>query len=233
MSISFPPGAINGQVYQGWVFDGEKWNPNWASKFVTSVNNKSGALMPADVVGPANRVLLMNKTVLTSAPAASVDLIYDFSVTTYDQYELDIYDYQPAVLAANCYLQVSFDGATFQSDASYHYVSIYAQAGQAVTGTGSVTGVGIYLGAGAAAASQLTETRVKFSMPWATDRYKIFMVDHVTAMTGVARFTGAGGYLGSGGIQPLKGLRVKFDSGNVARAAVNLYGLVKPPIGGT
>jgi hypothetical protein len=59
------------------------------------------------------------------------------------------------------------------------------------------------------------------------------MVDHVTAMTGVARFTGAGGYLGSGGIQPLKGLRVKFDSGNVARAAVNLYGLVKPPIGGT
>jgi hypothetical protein len=55
MSLSFPPSAINGQVYQGWVFDGEKWNPNWASLFVTSVNNKSGALMPADVVGSGNR----------------------------------------------------------------------------------------------------------------------------------------------------------------------------------
>jgi hypothetical protein len=233
MSLSFPPGAINGQVYQGWVFDGVKWNPNWAANFVTSVNNKSGALMPADVVGPANRVLLMNKTVVPASPAATIDMFYNFT-NQYDQYELDIYDYQSVGATGNCYLEVSFDGSTFLQDASYHYVSIYAQAGVAgVNSAGSVSATGIYLGSAVASAGGVSETRVKFSMPWTTDRYKYFMVDHVVTLSAIMRFSGAGAYLGSAGIQPLKGLRVKFDSPNVARGVVNLYGLVKPPIGGT
>lgn len=232
MSLSFPPSAINGQVYQGWVFDGEKWNPNWASLFVTSVNNKSGALMPADVVGAGNRVLLSIKT--TTASVASIDTFYDFSQTTYDQYEIDIYDLQTSADADNMFMRISTDGSTFLSDGNYQYGLVYVNDAGTVQGSGYNVGSGMGFGAANSAANgYLTECRIFTSMLWTTDRVKYWRFETVTSVgASVIHYNGGGLYAGATYKQPFKGFSIFPQSGTITRGVVALYGLVKPSPGG-
>jgi hypothetical protein len=233
MSLSFPPGALNGQVYQGWVFDGEKWNPNWASKFVTSVNGKSGALMPADVAGPGQRVLIQSHVVAPAAPAASIDMFYAFT-NQYDEYELDIYDLQAAV-SQNLNLFVSTDGSTFLTDASYAYAMMYTgSTGGAVASGGGNAVSGMSIGfTPLVSAGYLGASYTKFALPWTTDRYKYFLSKSFTHASGVIyRYSQTGVYLGTNGLLPLKGLSIR-TGGNITRAVANLYGIVKAGAGGS
>lgn len=44
MSLSFPASPALNQVYQGWIWNGASWDPNYASNFVTSINGQKGAV---------------------------------------------------------------------------------------------------------------------------------------------------------------------------------------------
>jgi hypothetical protein len=233
MSLSFPPGAINGQVYQGWVFDGEKWNPNWASKFVTSVNGKAGALMPADVIGAGNRVLVASK--VTTAAVASLDMFYDFSTTTYDQYELDIYDCQTSSDNINIYMRVSTDGSTFLADSNYQYATVYtpnAPPSGYAQATGASASSAFMLGQGAGQSLYYTaDIRARMSMWGTTDRWKYIMSSGVSSIgASVYLYVSTGLYGGATGKQPIKGISIIPTPGGgytINRGVANLYGLVK------
>jgi hypothetical protein len=160
-------------------------------------------------------------------------MFYNFT-NQYDEYELDIYDLQGST-AGVLNLFVSTDGSTFLGDAGYSFGSMYAPSNVTTVSSNSANAVsGLFIGYPASAAGQLGAAYIKFAMPWTTDRYKYFMSDAWVHSAGaVVRYAVAGGYFGATGLQPLKGIGVSPSSGNITRAVVNLYGIVKAGAGGS
>jgi hypothetical protein len=220
--------SLNGQLYVQYV-DPSTQALSWVIANTT----------PAPAPAAGTRILLASKTVVTTAPVATIDMFYAFT-NQYDQYELDIYDLQASVDSTSIYLDVSTDGSTFDATAVYQFVSLYGYgAGGATTananGSNSAGAIAI-TSASTAASGMLAEARIKFSMPWTTDRYKYFLSDSTTSVgaSGIYRSCTSGVYAGSK--LPLKGLRIVPTTGsgvNIIRAVMNLYGIVKAGAGGS
>jgi hypothetical protein len=220
--------SLNGQLYVQYV-DPSTQALSWVIANTT----------PAPAPATGTRILLMSKTVVTTAPVATLDMFYAFT-NQYDQYELDIYDLQVSVDSTSVYLDVSTDGSTFDTTGVYQFVTLYGYgAGGATTananGSNSAGAIAI-TSASSAASGMVSEARVKFSMPWTTDRYKYFLSDSTASVgaSGIYRSCTSGVYAGSK--LPLKGLRLVPTTGsgvNIIRAVMNLYGLVKAGAGGS
>jgi hypothetical protein len=229
MSLSFPPGALNGQVYQGWVFDGEKWNPNWASKFVTSIAGKSGALAQADAAGSGNRVLLA--TVNVSAAVQFVNFNGYFG-TTYDEYQIDCECIAPAADAL-FYMQMSYDGTTWSttSDNWAAWYTVYVNPATGAPAAGAVQ----YIGFSSTAHGSTYDNTVwiKLPRPWDTGRPKNMSAISVGANGSNSGFisTAGGGYQGASpaGYPAVTAVRFMYAAGgtiNIARGTFKLYGIV-------
>ena len=227
MSLSFPPGAAVGTVYQGFVFDGVKWMPNFAAMFVTSINGKGGALGPADVPGVGNRVLL-SSAIVTSA-VATVDFLYDFD-NTYDEYEVDCYNVMADTASAVFSARYSWDGATFDTTSQYLW---WFNLGQS-NSTANIFGAsGSYIALSPALnAGYIVGLLGRLRVPWTTDRPK--NLEWTRSGTGSAAWfagTGCGTY--NLFTTPLRGIRFFMSTGNIVRGVFNLHGIVKAGLGAT
>ena len=226
MSLSFPATPTLNQIYQGWIWNGNAWDPNFGAKFVTSINGKSGALGPSDVPGVGNRVLLSSQIVIPSAPAPQVTFVYNFATSPYEQFDIEVYDAQAAA-AGNFAIQYSFDGSTFLADANYYYASVYGLSTSNAPGGGG-TQVGTYLAAGSIfTGGMLMEARYRLTMPGTTDRNKVLAgisVGYGGSGLIVTHFGGT--YAGASQYQSLRGLRFATSSGNITRGVFNVYGIV-------
>jgi hypothetical protein len=215
--------SLNGQLYVQYV-DPSTQALSWV------IANSTPS--PAPAVG--TRILLQSHVVAPAAPAATIDMFYAFT-NQYDQYELDIYDLQSSADSDNVFLQLSVDGSTFQSEASYQYGSMGVGTPGTVQASGNTT-TEMFIGLTNTSATYgfVGEIRVKFSMPWTTDRLKFFLSDCVTGIAGgVYRYCNGGLYGMPNGKQPLKGLRILLATGTITRAVANLYGIVKAGAGGS
>lgn len=243
MSLSFPPAPTNGQQYQNWTWNSSvgAWVPNYAAGFVTSFNGRAGPvsfLTGDNTVG--NRILLMSSVVALATPVAFANMFYNFT-NLYDEYAVDIYDFQPATDGGVLILRCSTDGSTFDTTAVYDH-AVFSVVGGATPTTGFTGGTpstGCWLGGGTLGASTSPQYnsyyRMSFAIPWTTDRRKFFMVSSVTiggtaAAPSTSRNMTVGQY---SPVAPLKGLQFAVSNGNIARGVFNLYGIPKAGAGGS
>lgn len=219
MSLSFPASPTTGQNYQQWAWDGSKWVPAQGTKQI-------GA-----------RVLLSSNVVAPGSPVASVQIIRTFD-NTYDQYEIDGYDWQSSAEGYPM-LSCSNDGSTWDiTSGNYWNSGVYttsyptANTGAWVGATASlifITPTTINPGA-----THWSKCNIRFTLPWTTDREKIFEVrtTHYSGNNGYTHYIGAGTWA-AGSYPPLKGLRLQTNVGNITRGVFNLYGIVKAGAGGS
>jgi hypothetical protein len=213
--------SLNGQLYVQYV-DPSTQALSWV------IANSTPSPAPAT----GTRILIQSHVVAPASPVATIDMFYAFT-NQYDEYELDIYDFQCSA-AGNLYLSLSFDGSTFAVDGSYSYTTIYINSSApTVGGIGNNTATNLFIAnTSNPTTAFLSAAYVKFAMPWTTDRYKYFLSEGwAHTANGLARSISSGGYLG--GVLPLKGLRVWPSTGNITRAVANLYGIVKAGAGGS
>jgi hypothetical protein len=186
--------------------------------------------------GPGNRVLL--SSIVPVTPTLTVPMFHNFT-NQFDQYEIDVYDLQSTATTTytQFQMQISWDGTTF--DTTNNYVNVLIAYYDTAPASGYAEGAaelttGVFLGWSPNSIS-CGEYRIKFSMPWVTDRPKNIMSDSVSApqSLGMARTCNAAQYYAQpAGLQPIKGFRF-YDSGGfqITRGVFNLYGIVKASSG--
>jgi hypothetical protein len=213
----FPTGGNTGQIL----------TKNSATNYDASWQTSTSTLQPGA------RVLLATAAVAPPNAVATVDMFYNFT-NTYDEYEIDIYDLQVTTSGNWFGIRESWDGSTFDASSNYYYT----YENQVSNNTGGYGGGGPvalgFLGVGPVTGAQyLSYTKVKFAMPWTTDRNKYFMSDSVMHVpNGVSRYNVSFANVAAAAIQPIKGFRFMDNGGgNITRGVFNLYGIVKASSG--
>jgi hypothetical protein len=213
----FPTGGNTGQILT------KNSTTNYDASWQTSTST----------LQPGARVLLATTAVAPPNAVATVDMFYNFT-NAYDEYEIDVYDLQMSTSGNWFGIRESWDGSTFDASSNYYYTYQDSISNNtASSGGGGPVALG-FIGVGPVTGSQyLSYTKVKFAMPWTTDRFKYFMSDSVLhASGGITRYTVSHANVAAAAIQPIKGLRFMDNGGgNITRGVFNLYGIVKASSG--
>ena len=182
---------------------------------------------PASAAAGA-KILISTQTV--SSAVASVDFTSGID-STYDEFELHIFNCRPVTDGSTAWLRISTDGGATWKTGSTDYVYAW----------GFFTSAAAQSQAGAAAAQiSLGPTNwntataamhmiMRFAQPWNSTYRKYFFWDSSNHnSTTFYRTQGSGLYAGTGpDLTPVNGIRFLFSSGNVAAGTFNLYGIKK------
>lgn len=238
--------SIAGNAATGYGSGGSGTSSNSATSGAVGGNGSSGIVIITEYAAvtpsgagiapaPGTRVLLFSQSVAPASPVASVNWFYNFATAPYDQYEIDVYDVQLSTTANYLVMRVSTDGSTFDTGANYSFVNTVTASNQTNPILGAATTV-TYIAVMVQSdptAADLGTTNIRFSMPWVSDRIKVFMLDGTGygATYNLNRSTGAGVYAP---LTPLRGIQLyPAVAANITRGVFNIYGIAKAGSGGT
>jgi hypothetical protein len=201
---------------------------------VSTFNGRAGAvtLTATDITGAGgaaaagNRVELWSYVVTSSV--ANVTMLYTFT-TTYDVYEMDIYDVAVASPGdANIVAVVSTNGTTFDTtNGNYAYAGNFASANN-TGGAGGSAWSNLQLGPSpGATAGYVGNYNVRIYLPGTTNRYKQTF-SNACALGSVYFQQGAVASYYAANMLPWRGLRFSCDApSNITRGVFKLYGINK------
>jgi hypothetical protein len=198
-----------------------------------ATDNSTNIATTAFVQGHAGRVLLMTQNVTTAVAAVVFSGATLF--TSYQKYEIEIVDW-PVTNSVGPVLQFSSDGVNYDNGTNYYFATGYSTADTTATMTnfGNATANWVRLAVNQIALANGTRTPrnmiIRLVNPSHPTQQKAVRFDGVmfNGAGTFQRIAGGGTWLGptAGTTPPIQGVRLQFDSGNIAvGSAYNLYGV--------
>lgn len=205
-------------------------------------SSSANAFLVVSYLPPASSAvgLVLIKTQLVSSPVATVDFVHGTSNVvmddTYDSYQLVVSNFVPSTDDVEFWLRISTNSGSTYETTTYDYAYSWTTVGGGPTGGSASSAAKIIIGMDTSAtgsvgnaSSEGISAIITFDNPESTSLHKYFYFNGIYAAAvstpgRVYGFSGGGGYRATTAVN---GIRLMFESGNIATGRATLYGMAK------